>query len=190
MNPIDKRNVGAREPLKRGRPSVGITKKVSLTLTKEEWARIEDSKLTVAAFLKELLSTSPIESESENKITSTETFSAETYQFTKSSVDSRVDMTVKFNLPKDHPYTTEMIDNVRTTIDRSLFNNSNVVSVETKPQYICPFTGKRFGSIDKLVEAAVLKLLEWELARSIRIREKQMEHVRERQAAPKYLDQI
>lgn len=46
------RNTGARQV---GRPAKGITKKVSLTLTEEEWSEIEASGLTVAAFLKGLM---------------------------------------------------------------------------------------------------------------------------------------
>lgn len=38
-----------------GRKSQGITKKVSLTLTADEWNQIESSGLTVAAFLQQLM---------------------------------------------------------------------------------------------------------------------------------------
>lgn len=38
-----------------GRKAAGITKKVSMTLTAEEWAAIEESGLTVAAFLRKLM---------------------------------------------------------------------------------------------------------------------------------------
>jgi len=41
-----------KEKRKRGRPAIGITKKVSVTLTKEEWDLIRESGLTVSAFLR------------------------------------------------------------------------------------------------------------------------------------------
>ncbi|MEK4418961.1 CopG family transcriptional regulator [Bacillus paranthracis] len=37
-----------------GRPSLGITKKVSITLPEEDWKRIEDSKKPFSQFFREL----------------------------------------------------------------------------------------------------------------------------------------
>ncbi len=44
---------GKRE--KAGRPSLGITKKVSITLPKEDWTRIEESKKSFSQFFRELV---------------------------------------------------------------------------------------------------------------------------------------
>ena len=38
-----------------GRKARGITRKVSLTLTQEEWSRIEESGETMAAFLRQFM---------------------------------------------------------------------------------------------------------------------------------------
>ncbi|MGE6963440.1 CopG family transcriptional regulator [Bacillus thuringiensis] len=37
-----------------GRPALGITKKVSITLSEEDWKRIEDSKKSFSQFFREL----------------------------------------------------------------------------------------------------------------------------------------
>ncbi|MCR8860365.1 CopG family transcriptional regulator [Bacillus pseudomycoides] len=37
-----------------GRPSLGITKKVSITLSEEDWKRIKDSKKSFSQFFREL----------------------------------------------------------------------------------------------------------------------------------------
>ncbi|PEI44617.1 CopG family transcriptional regulator [Bacillus pseudomycoides] len=37
-----------------GRPSLGITKKVSITLSEEDWKRIEDSKKSFSQFFREV----------------------------------------------------------------------------------------------------------------------------------------
>lgn len=167
-----------------GRPKQGITKKVSLTLTEEEWGQVEAFP-NVAAFIKKKLTPAL---EPSSKPASQETL-FEQYALSKSNVEERFNIVIRFGLEKDHPYTSEMIADVKQTIFRSLFpKDAELVSIETKTQYVCPFTNKRFGSIDKLVENSVPLLLRWRLADEER--KEQMKYVREREAAPKYFDQI
>ncbi|PFV20973.1 CopG family transcriptional regulator [Bacillus toyonensis] len=47
-----KKHGGKREGA--GRPTLGITRKVSVTLSEEHWKRIEDSKKTFSEFFREL----------------------------------------------------------------------------------------------------------------------------------------
>lgn len=173
-----------------GRPRQGITKKVSLTLTEEEWVELEAFQ-TVAAFIKDKLAPAPEpipEPISEPSSRPHDNF-LEQHALSKSNVEERFNIAIRFGLEKDHPYTSEMIADVKQSIYRSLFpNDAEFVNVETKTQYVCPFTHKRFGSIDKLVENAVPLLLSWKLADEQR--KEQMKYVREREAAPKYFDQV
>lgn len=57
---LDDRHQDERQRAGRGRPSLGVTKKVSLTLTVEEWLQIETSGKTVAVFLKEKMKEAPV----------------------------------------------------------------------------------------------------------------------------------
>ncbi|RED76128.1 hypothetical protein [Cohnella phaseoli] len=148
-----------------GRPRQGITKKVSLTLTEEEWSKLEGFS-NVAAFIKEQLNPVPIFPSDPSVNNLGNLNSIDWYDMSKAAVEYRFNTTVKYGLEKDHPYTAEMIADVKNSIFRSLFpKDAEVVTIETKTQYICPFTNKRFGSIDKLVENAVPLLLRWKLAK-------------------------
>ncbi|QQZ64547.1 hypothetical protein JI735_34500 (plasmid) [Paenibacillus sonchi] len=47
-------------------------------------------------------------------------------------------------------------------------NQAENAVLETRDQYICPFTGKRFSSMDKLVGSAIPTLIQWATAQQRR----------------------
>jgi len=86
-------------------------------------------------------------------------------------------------------YNTEALEDAHNSLFRLLFPlNSKTVKVEQKAQYVCPFTGKRYGSIDALVRAAIPHLIKGSEHRIIQTQ--QLERIRQRDNSPKYLDQI
>lgn len=146
------------DPRPVGRPSQGITKKVSLTLTKEEWSEIENSGKTVAAFLKDKMENQPdVSLRPELKtqripISYPRPLAEECWDNYLERTDER--------LPSD------IIDAAKESMFQVLYpNQAENVIVEVKEQYICPFTGKRFGSMDKLVSTAIPTLIQWATAK-------------------------
>ena len=146
------------DPRPVGRPSQGITKKVSLTLTTEEWTEIEDSGKTVAAFLKDKMKKQPdvtLRPESETQripISYPRPLAEECWDTYLERTDEQ--------LPSD------IIDAAKESMFQILYpNQAENVIVEVKEQYICPFTGKRFGSMDKLVSTAIPTLIQWATAK-------------------------
>lgn len=128
-----------------GRKAQGITKKVSLTLTSDEWNKIENSELTVAAFLKRLIKMSespqPIIKETRNINYSIKDAEHQWWIYEKYGTEE---------------HSIDVIESAKASMMRNLFpKDSEVAIVETKPQYICPFTGKRFGSMESLVRSAI-----------------------------------
>jgi len=66
-------------------------------------------------------------------------------------------------------HSAEAIADAREGMKGILFpEGQEMAKVTTKPQFICPFTGKKFGSMDNLIRAAiptVIKMSEVDLAR-------------------------
>ena len=161
------------EPRPVGRPSQGITKKVSLTLTKEEWTEIEDSGKTVAAFLKDKMKKQPDVSlrpewETQRNPISYPRPLAEEHWGT-------------YLDRSDENLTPDIIDAAKESMFQILYpNQAENIVVETREQYICPFTGKRFGSMDKLVSAAIPTLIQWAIAKKRRDIERAAEREKEK----------
>lgn len=80
---------------------------------------------------------------------------------------------------KDVP--EEILQEARRSLDR------NLAEMKTGVQYICPFTGKRYGSSDKLIRAAIPLVIQWKIAEHQR---KDEQRIRERQKGPLYFDQL
>lgn len=66
-------------------------------------------------------------------------------------------------------HSLEALEDAREGMKKILFpGGQETATVTTKPQFICPFTGKKFGSMDALVRAAipaVIKFSEADIAR-------------------------
>lgn len=89
----------------------------------------------------------------------------------------------------EHKAAPKAQDAAYAALIRNLFpNNSPTLCIEQKAQYVCPFTGKKFGSIKALVLAAAPHLIKGAEA-DLELQTTMM-HVRERQEAGRYLDQI
>ena len=163
-----------------GRKRQGITKKVSLTLTPDEWAEIEASGLTVAAFLKMKMHTEDVHRNSKSL---PEESKVNSVHFLRRHVEELWDMhlrDVKDDLPEQ-----AVLEEAKTSLLSGIFRGgSEHVTVRTHLQYECPFTGKRFGSMDRLVRAAIPHLI-----RSVvheRQRKAEREMIRQRNTDPKY----
>ncbi|MEC0373334.1 hypothetical protein, partial [Paenibacillus chibensis] len=155
-SPLDRRNQGARQPVGRGRPSLGITKKVSLTLTESEWAEIEASSLTVAAFLKERMKKAPV-AEVE-PVAPEATDPKEPVNYPRRYVEERWE--IHLRNAEESP-AADIIEAAKASMFGILFpKNAENAVVRTHQQYECPFTGKRYGSMDKLVRTAIPYLIE------------------------------
>ncbi|MBD7971399.1 hypothetical protein [Paenibacillus gallinarum] len=146
------------DPRPVGRPSQGITKKVSLTLTIEEWTEIEDSGKTVAAFLKDKMKKQPdVTLSPESKTQRIPIFYPR--PLAEECWDTYLERT-------DEQLPSDIIDAAKESMFQILYpNQAENVIVEVKEQYICPFTGKRFGSMDKLVSTAIPTLIQWATAK-------------------------
>jgi hypothetical protein len=132
-----------------GRKRQGITRKVSLTLTSEEWKQIESSGKTVAAFMRQLMRkmATTVPTQSHQAVTGYERRHAEErWQIYLNNTDQQ--------------HAEEALTIAKDALFRLLFpKGAEVAQVETKTQYICPFSGKRFGSMDSLIRAAIPRLI-------------------------------
>lgn len=207
---------------KRGRPSLGITKKVSLTLTEEEWAEIEASGQTVAAFLKEYIQKPSVAEAAPHRDEQKQEIEVAFLQerirewedryahlaeeigalqvelkreqnksnlnsnMTRAGMEERWEIHLR-NLDEVPP--ADIIEAAKASMYSNLFPKNAVNAVvRTHQQYECPFTGKRFGSMDKLVRAAIPRLIERKI--SEKERKAELTTIREREKAPKYLMDI
>ena len=165
-----------------GRKAQGITRKVSLTLTAEEWAQIDAYNGTIAAFLRELMQ-QPKQSgvdmvafwKEEAKKYRQETMKmAEEigrlrYNLEKSNQNQNVERLTRRDV--DHLWmicsekysdkSAEVLAKAKDALFRNLFrSDDDLTEIKTQPQYICPFTNKRYGSPSSLVRAAIPWLIE------------------------------
>ncbi|WP_244912734.1 hypothetical protein [Paenibacillus pasadenensis] len=153
-----------------GRKPQGITRKVSLTLTEEQWNQIESSgEPTVAAYIQSLM----------NKVTSTiedTDFIIESGNLnhrgfrglSKKEAEEYWNIFVNF----DESAAPEVREGAKAVFLRVLFpKGAESAQLEVKPNFICPFTGKRFGSMKALIKAAVPHLVESENRRLEKIKE-------------------
>lgn len=147
-----------------GRKAQGITRKVSLTLTEEQWNQIKLSgEPTVAAYIQGLM----------NKVTSIK------------SGDKPVYETGNFNHGEHHVVnrkeaeefwsifasfedsaTPEVLEKAKEVFLRVLYpKGGDMAQIQVKPNFVCPFTGKRFGSVKAIIKAAVPHLVQSESRR-------------------------
>lgn len=166
-----------------GRPSQGITKKVSLTLTKEEWDEIKQSGQTVATFLKNKMKTPvPPDLSSLSPAIAQWERDRDPVDYPQRYAEERWDIYLQFSdetLPPD-----EIIEAAKQSMYKVLYpNQTENAIVETREQYVCPFTGKRFASMDKLVASAIPTLIQWAIAQQRRAAERAA--ARERENGPK-----
>lgn len=172
----------------RGRPRLGLTKKVSLTLTEDEWAKIDASEMTVAAFLKEKMHAEKTqefagmvrEAAAPYAGDSKETGFKRKYadEYWKRAVDEYQDQ-----------YDSEVFEEAYKSLVNTLFpKQSDIAITNTKIQYECPFTNKKFGSINNLIKNAIPYLLE-STQKYKQVRE-ETRAVRDRKAGATYFDQI
>ncbi len=147
-----------------GRKAQGITRKVSLTLSAEEWQRIEDSgEQTIAAYLQSLMNkvTPVIETTSETEIHS-ESDNPIHKGMNRKEVEEYWSIFSNF----EKSAAPEVLEGAKATFLRILFpKGMETAQLEVKPNFICPFTGKRFGSMKALIKAAVPHLAESESRR-------------------------
>lgn len=173
-----------------GRPKQGITKKVSLTLTPDEWSTIENSGGTVAAFIKNLMSLAP-EVAAPNPPQHIDSIPiSELNSYSRRDAEELWNNIIKYDIKDEYP--KDVFLQAREDLFRVLFpNNSPIVVIKTFPQYQCPFTGKKFGKMDKLISAVIPKLLK--TAKSDLDRPEKMKNVIERKEAlskSRYFDQM
>lgn len=155
-----------------GRKAQGETRKVSLTLTTEEWTQIKKSGLTVAAFLKRL-----IHGQAEAPPVT------EPNDYPRHYVEERWETHLR--MADDLP-STDVLEAAKDALMRNLYpRGTEYAVVRTHEQYECPFTGKRFGSMNTLVKAAIPHLL-----KSVEYNQqhkKELARIRERENSPRYI---
>ena len=151
---------------KRGRPAIGITKKVSITLTEAEWAEIAASGLTIGAFLRERMRDMK-----------------DTNHFPRRYFEEYWKMYLRgSDVPGEA--TEEILHEAKEKLIRNLYRkDTDDLSIRTKVQFECPFTGKRYGSAEKLVRAAIPHLVQSVIAE--KKRKAELEEVRKRNQEPK-----
>jgi hypothetical protein len=138
-----------------GRKPEGITRKVSLTLTKEEWKQIEESGFpTLAAYLKHLLKNERLKDGSENEADNKE---SDGQQITagqgtdqdpapsKLNTLSPVELKIFWNQvtrgQQDPEVETYLrMDGVRVRFNQVILANNTVQG----DRFICPITGRTF----------------------------------------------
>ncbi|SEP33602.1 hypothetical protein [Paenibacillus sp. OK076] len=155
------------EPRPVGRPAQGITKKVSLTLSEEEWDEIEQSGMTYGAFVKDrmnkarkaaALETSPAP---QPPITQFER-ERRSVDYPRQYAEERWDIHQRLS---DEEVPPDVIEAAKKSMYKVLYpNQAENAVLETRDQYICPFTGKRFSTMDKLVGSAIPTLIQWATA--------------------------
>ncbi len=157
-----------------GRKAIGITRKVSLTLSEEEWAELEASGKTLSAFFRDVIRQPPTVSEPEPV--------KESVAYERRHVEERWDIYLRNTEQQPSP---EVIEKAKDATFCLLFpDGENVAKVETKTQYVCPFTGKRFGSMDALVRAAIPYLIKSAEA------DQHWKNASKQPRSPQYFDQI
>lgn len=164
-----------------GRKPQGITRKVSLTLTEDEWTKIENSGGTVATFLRELMQ-QPKQSDEDmaafwkeeaernrkdalEKAKEVARLKCELEKSNLNQIAERltrrdVEELWKLHLDKGGQNTPASLEEAYDALIRNLFpSGGDITEIKTIPQYICPFSGKRFGSPSSLIRAAIPRLI-------------------------------
>jgi hypothetical protein len=168
-----------------GRPKQGFTKKVSLTLTADEWAEIESSGKTPAAFLKDKMHNKPeIVIMPALTIPITQPSNIPDYHY-RYAMEQWSKAVAEYESNYDHL----IFEEVQKNLFKTLFpNQSDIAITKIKIQYECPFTGKRFGSLDTLIKNAIPFLLK--STKHVIQQRIDNKRIREAESSPKYFDQI
>ncbi|MEJ8548135.1 hypothetical protein [Brevibacillus borstelensis] len=165
-----------------GRKAQGITRKISLTLTAEEWAEIEKDGGTVADFVRRLMR-QPKQSD-DSMVSAYWKEDAEKYrmevmekveeiavlkhELEKSNQNQKVERLTsrdveqlwQIHLEKGGQHTPKTLEKAHDALFRNLFpGGSELTEIKTQPQYICPFTNKRFSTPGSLIRAAIPRLI-------------------------------
>lgn len=181
-----------------GRKPQGVTRKVSLTLTEEEWEILDTYPGTIAAYIKEFIQQKPVVNKTEKSD-----------DFIYPAENPELSKTPKVSVRMDREFISHLIQIEVTELKRNgeelppeedikraeekMLNllcprEFNYAQIAVLNQYICPHTNKRFGSVEKMVRAMVPKALTWPA--NERYRKELAALAKERAQAPKYWDQI
>lgn len=167
-----------------GRKAQGITRKVSLTLTGDEWARIDAAGGTVAAFLRELMQGQrgfldpDMQSFWKERLSESEQRCSDLLRqlevmeqkFEKGNSNQGIERLTPRQVDElweictrneTGQHTPEALVEAKESLFGVLFpSGGDQTEIATQPQYICPFTNKRFSSPNKLIRAAIPRLIE------------------------------
>ncbi|WP_197081084.1 hypothetical protein [Gordoniibacillus kamchatkensis] len=140
-------------------------------MSEDEWAELEASGKTLSAFFRDLMRLPTAPEPVKEKVAYERRHAEERWQ-------------IYLRTTEQQP-SPEVIEKAKDATFRLLFpDGENVAKVETKTQYICPFTGKRFGSMDALVRAAIPHLIKSAEA------DQRWKNASEQPRSPQYFDQI
>lgn len=142
-----------------GRKAQGITRKVSLTLTEEQWNRIDKSgEPTVAAYIQSLMNKETLIIEAADIHSELGDFNHKEYRGLNRK-EAEEYWTIFANF--EESAAPDIMEGAKAVFLRVLFpKGAESAKVEVKPNFICPFTGKRFGSMKALIKAAVPHLIQ------------------------------
>ncbi|QJC53043.1 hypothetical protein HGI30_16660 [Paenibacillus albicereus] len=170
---MEKTKVVRRRAPGGGRKPQGVTRKVSLTLTEAEWATLEASAGTVAAYIKQQLAAVPAAPVPEpahsrsHSVLPADNPAAERAPRVPVALDRRrvseaIQMAASAAKRAGAPVPDEDVAAAEQQLLELLYPKSaEHAQLAVLHQYVCPATGKRFGSADKLLRALAPQALQW-----------------------------
>ena len=153
-----------------GRPSKGITKKVSLTLSDELWNEINEFGGTCADYIRSLkdqinslnkvtqINTEAKNQQSEEIKKVTHFKKEENKELTKEYVQEYWEIYTKEFL-RENEATDEAIKSAHDSLMNLLFQGKEIVQLETSPRYRSQYSGRWYSSIKNLLNAEVPKFI-------------------------------
>jgi hypothetical protein len=155
-----------------GRKTKGITKKVSLTLSKELWNEINEFDGTYADYIRALKEqinnlnevtqiSTEAEIESSEKLKKVTEFNNNkelTRHYVEQHVKIYTDEYVREQSSENKP-SDQAIADARKSLFNSLFNNYDIAEIETSMRYRSPFSNKWFSSMKNLLKTEVPRLI-------------------------------
>jgi len=139
-----------------GRKRKGITKKVSLTISKDLWNEIEEFDGTVSDYIRALKAAEFKKKNIELKeVTNSKTPEPET---TKDDVDYFWSI-YKEDFLLENEVSAEATNNAYGSLIHLLFQGKETIQLETSPRYRSQYTGKWFSSIKNMLKAEIPKLI-------------------------------
>ena len=164
-----------------GRKKQGTTKKVSLTLSDELWAEIEDFDGNYSDYIRslkhqleksnsnkiDLIEVTKIKSdEILKKVTSTK--HQENEEFTKGYIKSYFNSYIEDFLkeqPEESEHLEQAIIETYQSILNVMFNGEEMAEIEISLRYRSPFSNKWFSSMNNLLKTEIPRLIESSLFR-------------------------